>query len=274
MIKNSFLVSLNIFFIFFTSLNAQDPGAKLFNKNCAACHTVGGGKLIGPDLSNIQNKNTEEWIIKFIQSSQNLINSGDSAAVAVFNQYNKIIMPDQTLKLNEIKLIIDHITVNSLDPNNPNQKSPNQIFNAAMVTDLDIERGKKIFEGTSKLTNSGPPCISCHNINRPDIISGGRLAIDLTTTFSRLSAAGVDGIIRNPPFPSMISSFGEAPLTDQEAKDLLAFLYYTDSKGVLDTTVHQSNIVFLAGVFIGLNFVLAVFFFMWRRVKKHSINDR
>ncbi len=273
MLKKYFLIGLNIFSIFFTSINAQDLGAKLFTKNCTACHTIGGGRLVGPDLSNLHNKQTEEWIINFVQSSQTVIKSGDSAAVAIFNEYNKVIMPDQPLKANEITEIIKYIAANSPDSNQPNKKTPNQIFNAAMVTDLDIERGRKIFEGTTKLTNNGPPCITCHNVDDPSIIGGGSLAIDLTTSFARLSAAGLDGIIRNPPFPAMINSFGNAPLTDQEVQDLLAFLNYTNSTGVIQSSVLQKHFILIVGSFVGLNFVLAIFFFMWQRVKKYSVNN-
>ncbi len=36
-----------------TSVFAQDQGETLFNQTCVACHTIGGGKLIGPDLANM-----------------------------------------------------------------------------------------------------------------------------------------------------------------------------------------------------------------------------
>ena len=91
MIKKYFLITLSCFLTLITSLNAQNQGEKLFSQRCTACHTIGGGKLIGPDLANVQTQRTEEWIIKFVQSSQSLIKSGDSAAIAVFDEYNKII---------------------------------------------------------------------------------------------------------------------------------------------------------------------------------------
>jgi len=28
---------------------AQEPGEQVFNTTCFACHTIGGGRLIGPD---------------------------------------------------------------------------------------------------------------------------------------------------------------------------------------------------------------------------------
>jgi mono/diheme cytochrome c family protein len=253
-------------------LNAQNQGEQLFSQRCAACHTVGKGKLIGPDLANVQSRRTEEWIIKFVQSSQSVIKSGDSTAMAVFNQYNKTVMPDHQLNVNEIKSIIAYISTNSPDVNNPNKKTPTQIFSAASITASDIERGKNLFEGTSKLTNGGPACISCHNIDNPAVFNGGLLAKDLTTVFSRLGAVGIDATLRNPPFPAMVNSFGSASLTDREIKDLLAFLYYSTGKGNLQATSLQSQFVLLIGIILGLNIALVVFLFMWQRVKKYSVN--
>ncbi len=272
MIKKYFLITLSCFFTFIVSINARNQGEQLFLQKCTACHTIGGGKLIGPDLANVQNRRTEEWIIKFVQSSQSLINSGDSAAIAVFDQHNKIVMPDQDLKVNEIKSIIDYISTSSPDANNPNKKTPVQTFSAASITTSDIERGKKFFEGTSKLTNGGPSCISCHNIDNAAVFNGGLLAKDLTTVFSRLGAVGIDATLRNPPFPAMINSFGSATLTDQEIKDLLAFLYDSDQRGALQSSSLLSQFVLLIGIILGLNIALVVFLFMWHRVKKYSVN--
>ena len=104
------------------------------------------------------------------------------------------------------------------------------------------------------------------------MFNGGLLAKDLTTAFSRLSAAGVDGILRNPPFPAMVDAFGSNPLTDQEAKDILAFLYYTDSKGEVKLSPIQTQFDLLIGIIIGINIALGIFFLMWQRVKKYSVN--
>ena len=56
-------------------------------------------------------------------------------------------MPDQDLNPNQIKSIITYISSNSPDVNNPNAKTPSQVFNASLVSDLDIQRGKNLFEG-------------------------------------------------------------------------------------------------------------------------------
>lgn len=272
MFGKNYLIVLNLFLTFLVSLNAQNQGEQLFKQKCTACHTVGGGKLIGPDLANVQSRRTEEWIVKFVQASQSVIKSGDSIAVAVFNQHNKVIMPDQDLTANQIKLILAYIAANSPDANNPNVKTSLQIFNAASITSTDIQKGKNLFEGMTRFTNGGPACISCHNINNQVMFNGGLLAKDLTTAFSRLSAVGIDGILKNPPFPAMINAFGSTPLTDSEVKDILAFLYYTDSKGDVQLNPIQTQFDLLIGVIVGINIALGIFFLMWQRVKKYSVN--
>lgn len=76
------------------SLYDIEEGKKLYNSNCAACHTIGRGKLTGPDLKGITGKLDVDWLITFIISSKSLIDAGDEYAVKIFNEYNKIPMPD------------------------------------------------------------------------------------------------------------------------------------------------------------------------------------
>lgn len=272
MTNKYFLITLSCCVTFLISPNVQSQGEQLFKQKCTACHTIGGGKLIGPDLANVRERRTEEWIIKFVQSSQSVIKSGDSIAAAVFNQHNKVVMPDQDLNANQIKSIIAYVSAKSSDTINLNQKTPTQILNTASITTADIERGKNIFEGTVKLTNGGPACISCHNIDNPAVFNGGLLAKDLTNAFSRLGAVGIDATLRNPPFPAMVNSFGSASLTDREIKDLLAFLYDSDQRGAVQSTPLISQFVLLIGIILGLNIALVVFLFIWQRVKKYSVN--
>ncbi len=76
---------------------------------CKACHTIGGGRLVGPDLAGITEKREEAWLIKFIQNSTEVIESGDPIAVKVFEEYNKIPMPPHNLSDEEVKGILKYI---------------------------------------------------------------------------------------------------------------------------------------------------------------------
>lgn len=91
---------------------AQD-GGQLFKQNCAVCHSIGKGKLVGPDLKGTHSKYEEEWLLKWIKSSQSLVKKKDPLAVKAFNDNNQIPMPDQNLPDGDIKAIIGFIKAES-----------------------------------------------------------------------------------------------------------------------------------------------------------------
>jgi cytochrome c551/c552 len=68
-------------------------GATLFVENqCNTCHAV-GRKLVGPALKGINDRRDVPWLISFIKNSSKVIQSGDAYAVALYNEYNKTLMP-------------------------------------------------------------------------------------------------------------------------------------------------------------------------------------
>lgn len=84
-------------------------GEKLYKANCSACHSIGSNKVVGPGLQGISDKRSEEWLIKWIKNSPELIASGDADAVAIFEEYNKMPMPPQALSDDEIRAILAYI---------------------------------------------------------------------------------------------------------------------------------------------------------------------
>ena len=95
--------------ILISKVCAQD-GATLFRQNCSACHQIGRGRLVGPDLLNVHERRDSAWIGNFIRSSQTVVKSGDPVAVQLFNDFNKIVMPDNNhLSDDDIKAIIAYI---------------------------------------------------------------------------------------------------------------------------------------------------------------------
>lgn len=100
------LLSLSFFTLF--SFGQTAEAEKNFAV-CKACHTIGGGKLIGPDLKGVTERHSEEWLIKFIQNSQAMIEAGDPAAVKVFEENNKIPMPPNNLTDDQVRDILLYI---------------------------------------------------------------------------------------------------------------------------------------------------------------------
>ncbi len=100
------LFSLLLFSTLLMSQTAEDE--KNFAQ-CKACHTIGGGKLVGPDLKGVTERHSEAWLIKFIQNSQALVQAGDKEAVKVFEENNKIPMPAHSLTDEQVKGILKYI---------------------------------------------------------------------------------------------------------------------------------------------------------------------
>ncbi len=84
-------------------------GSAIFATNCAACHTIGQGQLVGPDLKGVAEKYDKPWIVRFIRESQAMIEEGDEQAIAVFNAYSMIPMPAMPLSDEQIDALLAHI---------------------------------------------------------------------------------------------------------------------------------------------------------------------
>jgi mono/diheme cytochrome c family protein len=86
---------LALFFVTSSQGSAEEiDGAKIFQDNCSVCHTVGGGKVVGPDLIGLQERREKTWVRSFIVSSSEMIQAGDELAIEVFNEHNQVPMPD------------------------------------------------------------------------------------------------------------------------------------------------------------------------------------
>ncbi|HWY99379.1 MAG TPA: cytochrome c [Bacteroidia bacterium] len=99
----------------FTQSFAGDGGGDMFKANCGACHTVGNGKLVGPDLKGVETRHTESWMLKWIKSSQAMVQAGDKEAVKLFADNSSIPMPDQALTDDQIKTILGFIKAGGQD---------------------------------------------------------------------------------------------------------------------------------------------------------------
>ncbi len=251
----------------------QLEGAAYFKQMCVACHTINGGVLVGPDLANVQDRRSDEWLHGFIKSSQTLINSGDPDAVAVFEQFNKIVMPDPPFSDDQIAAIIVYIKAAS----GGEAETAEQEQEAALIetgvggTEEDIILGQNLFQGKVRLENAGPSCISCHHVKNDAVIGGGILAKELTTVFSRMGAPGVRAILGSAPFPVMQQAYLNKPLTDEEIFSIVSFLQQADRDHMFQQPRDYG--VKLAGTgVVGLLVLLVVFSLIWRKRKIKPVN--
>lgn len=91
----------------------EPDGAALFSGVCSACHSIGGGVVVGPDLAGVTQRRTEEWLIPFITSTSTVIASGDETAVALFAEFGELPMPDVPYSEAQIRAVLAYIEAES-----------------------------------------------------------------------------------------------------------------------------------------------------------------
>ncbi len=104
----SFLFYCLLLILFFVSRVSAQDGEALFKANCTSCHAV-KDKVIGPALQGAETRHTDEWLLKWVKNSQAMIKAGEESAVKLFNDNNKVVMPSQSLKDNEIHAILTYV---------------------------------------------------------------------------------------------------------------------------------------------------------------------
>jgi protein SCO1/2 len=83
-----------------------DKGRYLFNARCAACHTIGHGDKIGPDLFGVAGVRDRTWLARFIQNPDRALAAGDPIATALFQKYKGVVMPNLRMTDDETSAVI------------------------------------------------------------------------------------------------------------------------------------------------------------------------
>ena len=84
-------------------------GQFLFNNGCAACHTVGGGDKIGPDLLGVTERRQRAWLERFVLVPDEVLAARDPVAIELLNRYKGVRMPNLRLARDEVADILAHI---------------------------------------------------------------------------------------------------------------------------------------------------------------------
>jgi nitrite reductase (NO-forming) len=76
-------------------------GKMAFETKCFACHSIGQGNKLGPDLAGVTQRRTDRWLTQWMTAPEKMLIS-DPVAKAMLKEYNNIAMPNQGLSANEI----------------------------------------------------------------------------------------------------------------------------------------------------------------------------
>jgi len=201
---------------------AQEPAA-FFKQNCASCHTIGGGRLVGPDLKDATARQSKDWLARFITNPQAVLAGGDAYARKILGEAGGVMMP-AIPGMNEAtaRALVDLIEAESQLPKS--QFSGTQISDRPFLP-ADVEHGRALFTGRVAMKNKGPACLSCHSLPESGVLGGGVLGPDLTKAHERLGGRkGLSGWLSAPATPTMQAVFRQRPIDSEGILPLVACL--------------------------------------------------
>ncbi len=229
---------------------AQDPAA-FYRQNCAACHSIGGGPRVGPDLKDVSTRRDRAWLSRFLENPKAVIDSGDTYARELVAKSHGLVMPAvKGLDAAKAGALLDFIDEQSKQGQAAG--AAKKAVDERTFTAADVERGKEIVLGSRQLSGGGAPCISCHTLRDLSGLGGGRLGPDLTRSYERLGgASSMKGWLASPPTPTMQAAYRAHAFTPDE---ILALVAYFESASRQDAAhpAPKHSLPFLTSLLIGL----------------------
>jgi mono/diheme cytochrome c family protein len=241
----------------------QDP-ATFFKQNCTACHTIGGGKLLGPDLKGVTAARDHDWLEKWLQNPQAVIESGDADALKLKQEYSGIVMPTAPGMTPQMaESLLNFIAAESKKTSEATPAPPAQ---PVSFTAEQVAEGRGLYLGRERLQAGGPSCVSCHAVKSAGgALGGGQLGPDLTLVYQRLNGQkGLEAWLASPASATMKPIFNKHPLKPAEISSLTAFFAQTSK----ETGAENPSTYRLLFILLGLGgaaFGLVVLGLIWKR---------
>lgn len=215
--------------------HAQDAAA-YFKQNCVSCHTIGGGRLTGPDLKDVTARRDHAWLLRYMPNPKALIDAGDPVATQLFQEARGVLMP--TLP-GLSRTMVDSL-ISLIEAESKLEKSQ---FVGLQISDRpftpqDIARGRALIRGELSQARGGPACFSCHTVRGVGALGGGRLGPDLTKVYERLQGRKALSVWLSAPATSTMQAvFRDTPLEAEEILPVVAYLEDAARQGSEDTGV-------------------------------------
>lgn len=83
-------------------------GKQLFQMKCTACHTIGEGIRVGPDLKGVTERRDLAWLKRFILEPDQMFREEDPIALAMLKEFG-IPMPNLGLTASQVETIIAYL---------------------------------------------------------------------------------------------------------------------------------------------------------------------
>ncbi len=239
---------------------AQETAA-FFKQNCFSCHTVGGGRLVGPDLKDVTQRKDRDWLINFVLNPQSMIDRGDPYALQLLDESRGVVMTTISgISRERAGALLDLIEAES-------QLEKSQFVGLQLsdrpFTEQDVITGRELFLGLRPLKNGGPACNACHTVRGLGGLGGGRLGPDQTKVYERIGGRKpLSAWLFGPPTTTMKAIFKDHPLESDELLPLVA--YFEDAANQVGDDDSVASLNFFLIALVGSALGLAVFDGIWK----------
>jgi mono/diheme cytochrome c family protein len=242
------------------ALAQEQDAEQYFNAHCKACHTIGGGPILGPDLKGVLDRQSREWLVEFIVDPDSKLDSDPYAqemlAATPGGAVRMISIPSMTPLI--ANSLLDYIVAKSGGDAGPVAPTEELLPFTAEQREL----GMKYFTGEEPFRAGAPSCSSCHTTAGLGAWGGGALGPDLTQVMSRLGGrVGLTGWLATPASLTMQPVFKDHKLIPEEIDALVAFLE-SESENTEDAPSVTASFLGV-GVIVAIA-ILALFGFLWK----------
>ncbi|MBZ5538605.1 MAG: SCO family protein [Acidobacteriia bacterium] len=93
---------------------AISGGQYLFATRCSACHSIGHGASVGPDLLGVTTVRSRAWLSRFLTVPDQMLTERDPIATALYKQYNQVQMPNLHLNEGEVNAILGYLATQTV----------------------------------------------------------------------------------------------------------------------------------------------------------------
>jgi mono/diheme cytochrome c family protein len=249
-----FIIVVSPRYAFARESGTVDDGEALFHEKCSPCHTIGGGRLLGPDLKGVAAVRDHAWLAKFIYAPDRSLASDDPIANRLLKEYGGVAMPNLGLSHSQVDELIAFLAGSSP------QKSTPHLAGATEAAVGDPQLGAKLFTGIISFKKGGAPCLACHTVSGVAPLGGGSLGPELTGIYGRLGEAGLASLLATLPYPTMRPIFQTRPLTRTEQGDLTALFRVAAGRRSIDAIPRITTFAVAGGMLLLLLAML-----VWRK---------
>ncbi len=233
-----------------------------FKTNCVSCHTIGGGRLVGPDLKDVVQRKDRAWLSRLIIDPAAVLASGDAYALKLQSEARGVVMPAVPgMSLERAQALLDLIeTESALEKS---QFAGVQVSDRPFTRD-DVQTGREIFLGIRPLTAGGPACVSCHSVKGIGVLAGGGLGPELSAVYERLRGRkGLATWLSAPATTTMQSVYENHPF-DAEVDILPLLAYFADLAQDPPQSSQASTLIFILLGLAGTAAALMIFDVLWK----------